>query len=133
MLVCNGIVVVMGKKQTNLKITEHIWLTVFQIASTTENRGQYWMYGCHYKEQATLSGPPRTFLGPWTRAGQLKIFTLNQKDWQIMLLLRKTNHSNIVRPWTPFWVSPGSLYWLTPSLPQHWALFLKLLWNLVSC
>jgi hypothetical protein len=24
MLVCNGIVVVMGKKQTNLKITEHI-------------------------------------------------------------------------------------------------------------
>ena len=80
------------------------------------------MYGCHYKEQATLSGPPRThsgpgkiFLGPWSRVGQQKIFTLNQKDWQIMLLLRKTNHSNIVRPWAPFWVSHGNFYWLTPS------------------
>lgn len=64
MHVGNGIVVVMGKMQTNLKVTEHIWLTVFQIASTTENRGQYWMYGCHYKEQATLSGLPRICLGP---------------------------------------------------------------------
>jgi hypothetical protein len=39
--VCNGIVVVMGKMQTNLKINAHICLTVFQIATITENRGQY--------------------------------------------------------------------------------------------
>jgi len=140
MHVCNGIVAVMGKMQTNLKITEHIWLTVFQTASTAENGGQYWMFGCHSKEQATLSGLPRTcsgpgkiFLGRWARVGQQRIFTRNQKDWQIMLLLRKVNHSNIVRPWAPFWVSPDNLYCLTPSPPQHWALFLKLLWNLVSC